>query len=172
MTRPAQRLLQPLRGGGVAVLEPELQLTAEKIDDRDGTCVLALSADEPAVREPLRAQDVPGAQKDMAGGVCDHDRSAHDRLRVRPALFHRGERPARPSQNQYRQALRVEPRGLLETVRDLAELVLVHKLAAERCAPQETHARPATRSLISSLLVSGPTSTELRGLAERSGVLA
>ncbi|WND40755.1 XRE family transcriptional regulator (plasmid) [Streptomyces sp. BB1-1-1] len=45
-------------------------------------------------------------------------------------------------------------------------------LAAERCAPQETHARPATKSLISSLLVSGPTSTELRGLAERSGVLA
>ncbi|WP_030390718.1 hypothetical protein [Streptomyces sp. NRRL S-241] len=44
-------------------------------------------------------------------------------------------------------------------------------LAAERCAPQETHARPATKSLISSLLVSGPTSTELRGLAERSGVL-
>ncbi len=45
-------------------------------------------------------------------------------------------------------------------------------LAAERCAPQETHARPATKALISSLLVSGPTSTELRGLAERSGVLA
>ncbi|MFB7999720.1 XRE family transcriptional regulator [Streptomyces sp. NPDC056002] len=44
-------------------------------------------------------------------------------------------------------------------------------LAAERCAPQETHARPATKSLISSLLASGPTSTELRGLAERSGVL-
>jgi len=44
-------------------------------------------------------------------------------------------------------------------------------LAAERCAPQETHARPATKTLISSLLVSGPTSTELRGLAERSGVL-
>ncbi|MFF4188503.1 XRE family transcriptional regulator [Streptomyces sp. NPDC001691] len=44
-------------------------------------------------------------------------------------------------------------------------------LAAERCAPQETHARPATKALISSLLVSGPTSTELRGLAERSGVL-
>ncbi|MFG3266338.1 hypothetical protein [Streptomyces bobili] len=44
-------------------------------------------------------------------------------------------------------------------------------LAAERCAPQETHARPATKSLISSLLVSGPVPTELRGLAERSGVL-
>ncbi|MCX5336854.1 helix-turn-helix domain-containing protein [Streptomyces sp. NBC_00140] len=43
-------------------------------------------------------------------------------------------------------------------------------LAAERCAPEETHARPATKSLISSLLVSGPTSMELRGLAERSGV--
>ncbi|WP_240001415.1 helix-turn-helix domain-containing protein [Streptomyces sp. ST1015] len=45
-------------------------------------------------------------------------------------------------------------------------------LAAEQCAPQETHARPATKSLISSLLVSGPTSMELRGLAARSGVLA
>jgi hypothetical protein len=45
-------------------------------------------------------------------------------------------------------------------------------LRAEQCAPQETHARPATKTLISSLLVSGPTSTELRGLAERSGVLA
>ncbi|WP_075737956.1 helix-turn-helix domain-containing protein [Streptomyces acidiscabies] len=45
-------------------------------------------------------------------------------------------------------------------------------LAAEQLAPQETHARPATKSLISSLLVSGPTSTELRGLAVRSGVLA
>ncbi|MFF8535852.1 XRE family transcriptional regulator [Streptomyces sp. NPDC015532] len=44
-------------------------------------------------------------------------------------------------------------------------------LAAERCAPQETYARPATKSLISSLLASGPTSTELRCLAERSGVL-
>jgi transcriptional regulator with XRE-family HTH domain len=45
-------------------------------------------------------------------------------------------------------------------------------LAAERLAPQETHARPATKSLISGLLVSGPTSMELRGLAARSGVLA
>ncbi|MER7986488.1 hypothetical protein ABTY53_12925 [Streptomyces noursei] len=45
-------------------------------------------------------------------------------------------------------------------------------LAAEQCAPEETHARPATKSLISSLLVSGPTSMELRGLAARSGVLA
>ncbi|WP_328582311.1 hypothetical protein [Streptomyces sp. NBC_00370] len=44
-------------------------------------------------------------------------------------------------------------------------------LAAEHCAPEETHARPATKSLISSLLVSGHTSTELRGLAARSGVL-
>jgi hypothetical protein len=45
-------------------------------------------------------------------------------------------------------------------------------LAAEHCAPQESHARPATKSLVSSLLVSGPTTTELRGLATRSGVLA
>ncbi|MGN5630491.1 XRE family transcriptional regulator [Streptomyces sp. AC154] len=44
-------------------------------------------------------------------------------------------------------------------------------LAAEHCAPQETHARPATKSLVSSLLVSGPASTELRGLAVRSGIL-
>ncbi|MFD7552169.1 helix-turn-helix domain-containing protein [Streptomyces sp. NPDC059816] len=43
-------------------------------------------------------------------------------------------------------------------------------LGAERLAPQETHARPATKSLIVNLLASGPTSTELRGLAERSGV--
>lgn len=65
------------------------------------------------------------AQKDVSGGVGDHGRSAHDRLRGRPALIHRGERPARPSQHQHRQALRVEPRRLLETVRDLADLVLV-----------------------------------------------
>ncbi|WP_394426442.1 XRE family transcriptional regulator [Streptomyces sp. SGAir0957] len=45
-------------------------------------------------------------------------------------------------------------------------------LAAERIAPEEAHARPATKALISSLLRSGPTSTDLRGLAERSGVLA
>ncbi|MFD4480422.1 helix-turn-helix domain-containing protein [Streptomyces sp. NPDC058471] len=45
-------------------------------------------------------------------------------------------------------------------------------LAAEHYAPQETHARPAVKSLISSLLVSGPTSSELRGLAARSGVVA
>jgi hypothetical protein len=44
-------------------------------------------------------------------------------------------------------------------------------LAAEHCAPQETHSRPAVKSLISGLLVSGPTTTELRGLAARSGVL-
>ncbi|MFD7919682.1 XRE family transcriptional regulator [Streptomyces sp. NPDC059740] len=44
-------------------------------------------------------------------------------------------------------------------------------LAGERLAPEETHARPATKSLISSLLRLGPTSTDLRGLAERSGVL-
>ncbi|CAL9331422.1 hypothetical protein SUDANB178_00075 [Streptomyces sp. enrichment culture] len=44
-------------------------------------------------------------------------------------------------------------------------------LAAERCAPQETHARPATKAVISSLLVSGPTSTERHDFAERSDVL-
>jgi transcriptional regulator with XRE-family HTH domain len=40
-------------------------------------------------------------------------------------------------------------------------------LAAERAAPEETHARPAIRDLISGLLVSGPTTAELRGLAAR-----
>ncbi|MGW2838555.1 XRE family transcriptional regulator [Streptomyces sp. NPDC001493] len=44
-------------------------------------------------------------------------------------------------------------------------------LSAEHHAPEETHARPAVKSLVSSLLVSGPTGTELRGLARRSGVL-
>ncbi|MER6548486.1 hypothetical protein [Streptomyces sp. NPDC001250] len=44
-------------------------------------------------------------------------------------------------------------------------------LAAEHHAPQETHARPALKSLVSGLLVSGRTTTELRGLAARVGVL-
>ncbi|MQS38296.1 XRE family transcriptional regulator [Streptomyces katsurahamanus] len=44
-------------------------------------------------------------------------------------------------------------------------------LAAERCAPEETHARPATRTLIADLLASGPTTTDLHGLAARSGLL-
>ncbi|MEE1743398.1 hypothetical protein [Streptomyces sp. JV184] len=75
VTRPAQRLLQPLSGGGVAVLEPELQLTAEKADDRDGTCVLTLGADEPAVREPLRMQDIPGTpERDGPGMTADFQR--------------------------------------------------------------------------------------------------
>ncbi|WP_129840092.1 XRE family transcriptional regulator [Streptomyces sp. RFCAC02] len=43
-------------------------------------------------------------------------------------------------------------------------------LVAERCAPQETRARPATKALVSSLLASGPTTPELRGLALRSAV--
>ncbi|MFH9426210.1 XRE family transcriptional regulator [Streptomyces sp. NPDC017529] len=45
-------------------------------------------------------------------------------------------------------------------------------LAAEQQAPEETHARPAVKSLISGLLVSGRTTPELRGLAARAGVLA
>ncbi|MBZ6473566.1 XRE family transcriptional regulator [Streptomyces griseocarneus] len=45
-------------------------------------------------------------------------------------------------------------------------------LAAEHHAPEETHARPAVKSLVSGLLVSGRTTTELRGLAARVGVLA
>ncbi|MFG1754915.1 hypothetical protein [Streptosporangium sandarakinum] len=44
-------------------------------------------------------------------------------------------------------------------------------LAAERQAPEETHARPAVRSLTSGLLTSGSTTLELRGLSARSGVL-
>nr|WP_274709446.1 helix-turn-helix transcriptional regulator [Streptomyces tubbatahanensis] len=42
-------------------------------------------------------------------------------------------------------------------------------LAAERCAPQETHARPAVRALVSGLLLSGRTTPDLRGLATRVG---
>ena len=44
-------------------------------------------------------------------------------------------------------------------------------LAAEHLAPQETHSRPAVRSLISGLLLSGRTTPELRALAARSGAL-
>ena len=43
-------------------------------------------------------------------------------------------------------------------------------LLAERHAPEEIHARPAIRDLISGLLVSGRTSPELRGLALRCGL--
>jgi transcriptional regulator with XRE-family HTH domain len=43
-------------------------------------------------------------------------------------------------------------------------------LAAERLAPEETHARPAIRDLITGLLLSGRTSPELRGLAARCGI--
>jgi hypothetical protein len=43
-------------------------------------------------------------------------------------------------------------------------------LAAEREAPQEAHARPAVRDLVSSLLVTGRTGPELRGLAARCGI--
>jgi hypothetical protein len=43
-------------------------------------------------------------------------------------------------------------------------------LAAEREAPQETHARPAIRDLLSGLLVTGRTGPELQGLAERCGL--
>ncbi|WP_326691151.1 helix-turn-helix domain-containing protein [Streptomyces sp. NBC_01795] len=42
-------------------------------------------------------------------------------------------------------------------------------LAAERCAPQETHARPAVQALVSGLLLSGRTTPDLRGLATRFG---
>ncbi|MCC2280536.1 helix-turn-helix domain-containing protein [Streptomyces sp. ET3-23] len=45
-------------------------------------------------------------------------------------------------------------------------------LAAEHHAPEETHARPAVKSLVSGLLVSGRTTAELRGLAARVGILA
>ncbi|MFF0206211.1 hypothetical protein [Streptomyces sp. NPDC005017] len=40
--------------------------------------------------------------------------------------------------------------------------------AAEHQAPQETHSRPAVRSFISALLMSGRTTPELRALAARA----
>lgn len=43
-------------------------------------------------------------------------------------------------------------------------------LAADREAPEETHARPAFRDLVSSLLLTGRTGPELRGLAARCGI--
>ena len=43
-------------------------------------------------------------------------------------------------------------------------------LAAERAAPEETHARPAIRDMVSGLLVTGRTGPELRGLAARCGI--
>ncbi|GAA3603490.1 hypothetical protein GCM10022223_18920 [Kineosporia mesophila] len=43
-------------------------------------------------------------------------------------------------------------------------------LAAEHLAPEETHARPAIRALISGLLMSGRTTPDLRALASRSRV--
>ncbi|MDP9616476.1 transcriptional regulator with XRE-family HTH domain [Streptomyces demainii] len=43
-------------------------------------------------------------------------------------------------------------------------------LEAERCAAEETHARPAVRAMLNGLLVSGRTTPELRGLAARAGV--
>jgi transcriptional regulator with XRE-family HTH domain len=43
-------------------------------------------------------------------------------------------------------------------------------LAAEREAPEETHARPAVRDLVSGLLVTGRVGPELRGLAVRCGI--
>jgi transcriptional regulator with XRE-family HTH domain len=44
-------------------------------------------------------------------------------------------------------------------------------LAAEREAPEEIHARPAIRDLITGLLLSGRTTRELRGLAARCRVV-
>ena len=43
-------------------------------------------------------------------------------------------------------------------------------LAAEHEAPQDVHVRPATRDLIRSQLITGRTSAELRGLAQRCGI--
>jgi hypothetical protein len=43
-------------------------------------------------------------------------------------------------------------------------------LAAEHHAPEETHARPAIRTLVSGLLVSGRSTPELRGLATRCAI--
>ncbi|MGW5689024.1 helix-turn-helix domain-containing protein [Nonomuraea sp. NPDC003754] len=82
-------------------------------------------------------------------------------------------------------ARRIRPAGLPTTERraryftDLARAhglsggrdhCLAALLAAERQAPQETHARPAVRDLVQSLLISGRTSPELRGLALRCGI--
>ncbi|MGW4412594.1 hypothetical protein ACWEJ6_52000 [Nonomuraea sp. NPDC004702] len=82
-------------------------------------------------------------------------------------------------------ARRIRPAGLPTTERraryftDLArahglaggrDQCLAALLAAERQAPQETHARPAVRDLVQSLLISGRTSPELRGLALRCGI--
>ncbi|WP_235094852.1 hypothetical protein [Streptomyces sp. A1-5] len=44
-------------------------------------------------------------------------------------------------------------------------------LAAEHHVPEETHARPAVKTLVSGLLASGKKTTELRGLAARVGAL-
>ncbi|WP_421107035.1 helix-turn-helix domain-containing protein [Streptomyces sp. NEAU-S77] len=44
-------------------------------------------------------------------------------------------------------------------------------LEAERCAAEETHARPAVKAMLNGLLVSGRATPELRGLAARAGVL-
>ncbi|MFD8509683.1 helix-turn-helix domain-containing protein [Streptomyces antimycoticus] len=44
-------------------------------------------------------------------------------------------------------------------------------LDAERCAAEETHARPAVQAMLNGLLVSGRSTPELRGLAARAGVL-
>jgi transcriptional regulator with XRE-family HTH domain len=43
-------------------------------------------------------------------------------------------------------------------------------LAAEHAAPQEIHNRPAVRDMIRGLLITGRTSPELRGLAQRCGI--
>jgi hypothetical protein len=43
-------------------------------------------------------------------------------------------------------------------------------LAGEHEAPQDIHARPAVRDLIRSLLITGRTSPDLRGLAQRCGI--
>jgi hypothetical protein len=43
-------------------------------------------------------------------------------------------------------------------------------LSAEREAPEETHARPAVRDLVSGLLVTGRAGPELNGLAARCGI--
>ncbi|RKN05194.1 helix-turn-helix domain-containing protein [Streptomyces radicis] len=43
-------------------------------------------------------------------------------------------------------------------------------LGAEHHAPEETHARPAVRALLSGLLISGRTTPDLRGLAARCGI--
>jgi hypothetical protein len=81
-------------------------------------------------------------------------------LRIVPASLPTSERRARYWTDTARAYANWERRG--DCVNAL--------LAAEREAPEETHARPAVRDMVSSQLVTGRTGPELRGLAARCGI--